>query len=651
MKQANKCLLLTSFSDTNLRLKEELRKSLLKRDIILTHPADLISSTPLLDGLLGLLREADVLIADVSDYNPNILFEIGWAIGAGLPVIMIADHDLELPMSLSSVSLIRYDKKPENIKRLTSKLVSALEELKLLPLGRGKKVETIRDQEQKAFSGNPFTYITTESIPGDTELLAKLFVPPPYFERVCGPETVVLIGPRGCGKTMLLQMMRLRNRISIDEDRTNNVAGFYVNFNSALRYLNAEKKALSNSRKTAIYFNLLFLHALVNELDTLFRSERIPRNQEIDVLSAIGRTINAPIRRASSLSVLSAEIADSVERARADLPIERSIAVSVSNGLFLSNLAEALCKGTSIFSYRHIAYLLDDYANDWLPEATCQTLNSIIFQRSSCCAFKVATIPGRQNFSLGQGRLLELSADYDLVNMTDSSLTDLHYQMRFLRAVLDNRLRVAGGKLNSKSLFGLRPSKPDGADYSGIEALARLCTGDYRSIIDICNRMVTKNATLDRPVPRELQNNILRSYSTELVDELGRGVEWGEYVSTFVESMMRFLRAIFESSDYKAKTKAKAMYTGFVLREFDELDAEAKGRLMWLIRSGVLHTSAGIREGLRLEIRRMIFPAFKVPITRYDNFLILDSYDLENMLKNPAIFWKMWQCRLASDRQ
>ena len=39
------------------------------------------------------IRRADVCLADISMPNPNVWFEIGYAIAAGKPVVLVCSHD------------------------------------------------------------------------------------------------------------------------------------------------------------------------------------------------------------------------------------------------------------------------------------------------------------------------------------------------------------------------------------------------------------------------------------------------------------------------------------------------------------------------------------------------------------------------------
>ena len=45
-----------------------------------------------------LISEADVIIADVTEGNPNVLFELGFAMGANKEVLVISQDRVALPV-------------------------------------------------------------------------------------------------------------------------------------------------------------------------------------------------------------------------------------------------------------------------------------------------------------------------------------------------------------------------------------------------------------------------------------------------------------------------------------------------------------------------------------------------------------------------
>lgn len=58
--------------------------------------------------LVKALREADLMVADLSAGNPNVFFEVGVRTGQDLPVMLICDKRTELPFDVTIWDCYRY---------------------------------------------------------------------------------------------------------------------------------------------------------------------------------------------------------------------------------------------------------------------------------------------------------------------------------------------------------------------------------------------------------------------------------------------------------------------------------------------------------------------------------------------------------------
>lgn len=55
------------------------------------------------------LFNADVVIADITSYSPNVFYEIGWAHALGKPTLLIAEKDSKIPFDINDYPVFRYD--------------------------------------------------------------------------------------------------------------------------------------------------------------------------------------------------------------------------------------------------------------------------------------------------------------------------------------------------------------------------------------------------------------------------------------------------------------------------------------------------------------------------------------------------------------
>jgi nucleoside 2-deoxyribosyltransferase len=73
------------------------------------QPSDLDAGTNLVDSIQSALRESDVVIADITGKNSNVLFEVGLAIGLRKPVLLLSQGPLdELPSDLRAYQVASY---------------------------------------------------------------------------------------------------------------------------------------------------------------------------------------------------------------------------------------------------------------------------------------------------------------------------------------------------------------------------------------------------------------------------------------------------------------------------------------------------------------------------------------------------------------
>ena len=61
------------------------------------------------DQVMQQLRTSDVVIADLTDLNENVMYEVGVRHGLSLPIVLMAQHDTVLPFDLQDFRTIPYD--------------------------------------------------------------------------------------------------------------------------------------------------------------------------------------------------------------------------------------------------------------------------------------------------------------------------------------------------------------------------------------------------------------------------------------------------------------------------------------------------------------------------------------------------------------
>ncbi len=82
--------------------------------------------------ILERIRRADLIVADVSQHNPNVMYELGFAHALRKPTILLAStksDDSKLPADLAGFRYLLYD--PANLRVLTELVGSEIKEVAL----------------------------------------------------------------------------------------------------------------------------------------------------------------------------------------------------------------------------------------------------------------------------------------------------------------------------------------------------------------------------------------------------------------------------------------------------------------------------------------------------------------------------------------
>ncbi|WP_017978531.1 hypothetical protein [Sphingomonas melonis] len=70
----------------------------------------ILGTKPIIDKIEGALREATVAFADISENNPNVFIELGYALNQGIPLVMVCDQSKRpsLPFDIQHRPVIFY---------------------------------------------------------------------------------------------------------------------------------------------------------------------------------------------------------------------------------------------------------------------------------------------------------------------------------------------------------------------------------------------------------------------------------------------------------------------------------------------------------------------------------------------------------------
>lgn len=82
-------------------------------------------SGPIAQEIVDQIKRCRITIAEVSDHNPNVFYEVGWAHALGRPTILLAREGTDLPFDIRHINTIIY----KNIHGLEERLTKRLQGL------------------------------------------------------------------------------------------------------------------------------------------------------------------------------------------------------------------------------------------------------------------------------------------------------------------------------------------------------------------------------------------------------------------------------------------------------------------------------------------------------------------------------------------
>lgn len=87
-----------------------LRESIENTGHQLIRMSELMSTGSFNNQLQEEISKADLIIADVSSHNPNVMFEVGYAKSLNVPILLISQQNEYIPFDISSIQVLIYDR-------------------------------------------------------------------------------------------------------------------------------------------------------------------------------------------------------------------------------------------------------------------------------------------------------------------------------------------------------------------------------------------------------------------------------------------------------------------------------------------------------------------------------------------------------------
>lgn len=553
------------------------------------------------------------------------------------------------------------------------------------PRGMLEKLNSIDDRYRVASErpattlSSPFDYPNCEQI-GDSNLLLRNL----YSDRLLGlaeigrRSNIVLTGPRGCGKTTVYRALSLDYLIATEDDDPSDVSYVGLYYRCDDLYF-AFSRYRNPSREDAIDVPMHFIVATLVAIAVErvfawgarhFREEVTKKGSGLvsDLWQLFGwKTPSGP--NGASLSSLLNKLKGERRRAAKTHRVMHLHRNPIEGFVGPGTLFEACGLLRDRFHFLHdrpFYFFIDDYSHPKITQELQANLNRLVMHRTEDLFFKLST-ESPISFARDDidGKRYVESREYDLVNLglryianpvtqTMGFLQDL-FARRF-QGVSDYPVRsldelLGAESRNESDIARTFRNKRGRHPYSGMAAVARMCSGDIHYMIRLVGSMVEdccgkpeleRRLDLPRISIREQHRSIRRAAGAFLdsVRTLPRlGPRMADIISAFGNVAHSYL--LYRDSHNKTGSPP---HQATRIEPYGPINISphASEILDELIRYSILieDPRAKSRRGVavrRFYLRRYLIPLFQLTFSQRDS-LQLESNEIELLLTEPGTF-------------
>lgn len=532
---------------------------------------------------------------------------------------------------------------------------------------------------------DPFHPLSTENIANDVLLVDLCFTKVDWTKELENNENILLIGPRGCGKTMIFRRLRLKTKIAaekFDEIKTDQYIGFYIPCESLfyMRFSDLSEVDIESYKDAFIlYFNIAIFIEVISTLSILPETLGSVNSNVANTFEKLLREETENIWRELGLDPTIINLDELVLKSES---IMRYIRKSIAYGKdiccrgsidFVSNLVNMAKTMIPSLSTRNFIFFLDDYTEERVPIRLQQKIHTIICQRSYDVTYKVSAHMFGSIYDTQRPLALDEGRNIQIINLGTSYLqrNKRKREGKILLEILNLRFHLSEGYEGTIQEWLGRTTYPGGrtlskvlkdastraqVKYHGIDCLMDLCSGDYSEMIRVVGEIfkeanVGPNCTvntIDPSVQSRAIERVSREYLARVRHILSDGQKLFDVLNNFGELSKRLLyehSLVGQGKDSKGIPR-KDPYD--LLNIFvDELTtARITAKKTWeRLQKASIFINIGIAPSQRMAIadratlRRIYCPAFKTTLTTSEH-LQATRTQFEWFMDRPAEFCK-----------
>ncbi len=364
-----------------------------------------------------------------------------------------------------------------------------------------------------------------------------------------GPQ--VIVGMRGCGKTMLLRSLQFHARATAEQPDENTEKilerlkqdGYVALYVSGIKLID-NASSIENSQdhyaKLLIAYGLECLRA-ARHLQEL-NPEMVPSRYYREIADGIADYLSGP----EDLNLVGSEFELERRLIEIQIALGNKPAPYVLKGQpadAFARLAQAIRKCSPLWRNHYVLFLLDDVSTRFLNQPrTLELLSELTFQ-SPDCAFKLTTEAQTLELGLkspGQIERARLGRDYTVFDLGGEVYAKVKTRSgkAFVERILKRRAQYYPNhpKVSPTTILGdvtlesiaerivatSDTSRSKKEIYHGISVLSGLCVGDLGDVIAIYELILKNAAGKETPVPPDVQSDCLQGFYSRRLYDLNR---------------------------------------------------------------------------------------------------------------------------------
>lgn len=517
---------------------------------------------------------------------------------------------------------------------------------------------------------DPFDCLSAEDIASDALLANLCFTAHWWVSDLKGSGNVLLIGPRGCGKTMIFRRLRLKTKAAaglVTEMQGDDYVAFYVPCESVfyLRFADMTGATIERyERQLVSFFNMAILAEVSSALASVVGMVcEVPPTLsqallELAVCEA-GEDVLPPHTAATGLADVSHIAKLALVRIRE--AIGRGVSVKSAGSIeFVSRIVEVVKREVPSLAGRKFIFLLDDYTDERVPIRLQRSLHPIVSQRSADSCFKLSAHMFGSIYSYPHRVAPDEGRNMLVVNIGHEYLDPQRKkaERECLIEILNARIQNSPTHEGTIDQWLGESAYPGGvtleralhdratrarAHYHGVDCLVNLCSGDIAEMVRMV-RSIFRRAKVATPpedgtrlapvkIPAKVQHDAITAVSRELLGRVRHIPREGEKLYDILDAFGTLSRrqlwhhALVGQGKRKSGQPRKDAYSQLTIYVDQLTRAKEFARRRWqLLQRAAIFID--IRMGRsqnetiadRATLRRVYCPAFRTGLSSSEQF-------------------------------